>query len=119
MVLEGCSQTVGCGTSFVALQLHELLYGHCTISDTALGSSFHLACGLHGIHVLLGCSVIALLVGLASNHLGRHHWSAATSLASYYWHLIDYVWFMLFSVYFVILQATRGLPHEIVRSSNT
>ncbi len=58
--------------------------------------------GLHGVHVLVGMSVIIWMI--ARTH--RNHFSAAyftpLELTGLYWHLVDLIWIYLFPLLYLI-----------------
>ncbi len=58
--------------------------------------------GLHGVHVLVGMSVIIWMI--ARTH--RNHFSAAyftpLELTGLYWHLVDLIWIFLFPLFYLI-----------------
>jgi cytochrome c oxidase subunit III len=58
--------------------------------------------GLHGIHVILGVIVMAILmVMIAMRH--RHVRSHVTlEMAGLYWHFVDIVWIFLFPLFYLI-----------------
>nr|YP_009711997.1 cytochrome c oxidase subunit III [Epicauta impressicornis]QGA73701.1 cytochrome c oxidase subunit III [Epicauta impressicornis] len=98
--LQGLALTVILGIYFSILQGYEYLESSFTISDAAYGSSFFVATGFHGIHVIIGTTF--LLVCLARhyyNHFSQtHHFGFEA--AAWYWHFVDVVWLFLYiSIY--------------------
>jgi len=58
--------------------------------------------GLHALHVIIGCVVIAsamVLVARGRVHSGRIAWLENTGL---YWHLVDLIWILLFPLFYLI-----------------
>nr|QIV24541.1 cytochrome c oxidase subunit III [Olethrius laevipennis] len=98
--LQGLLLTVILGGYFTILQGYEYIESPFTIADAAYGSSFFMATGFHGIHVIIGTTFLLVC-------LGRHwlnHFSAAHHFgfeaAAWYWHFVDVVWLFLYvSVY--------------------
>lgn len=92
--------TVLLGALFVALQGYEYYHGEYTLSDGVFGSVFYLTTGLHGTHV--GVGVLFLTVCLV--RLLRDRFTAERHLgfesAILYWHLVDLVWFFVFTTYY-------------------
>lgn len=92
--------TILLGGLFVALQGFEYHSGEVTLSDGVFGSVFYMTTGLHGTHVLIGVLFLTLCwVRLlrdrftAERHLGFEY-------AILYWHLVDLVWFFVFTTYY-------------------
>nr|YP_010272307.1 cytochrome c oxidase subunit III [Spastonyx nemognathoides]UKE80217.1 cytochrome c oxidase subunit III [Spastonyx nemognathoides] len=98
--LQGLVITVILGIYFSILQGYEYYESSFTISDAAYGSSFFMATGFHGIHVIIGSTF--LLVSLSRhlmNHFSQiHHFGFEA--AAWYWHFVDVVWLFLYiSIY--------------------
>jgi cytochrome c oxidase subunit 3 len=85
---------------FTSLQAFEYITSPFTISDGVYGSTFFMATGFHGFHVLVGtCFLSICLIRLFFNHFTceRHFGFEA---AAWYWHFVDVIWLFLFiSVY--------------------
>jgi heme/copper-type cytochrome/quinol oxidase subunit 3 len=59
---------------FSALQLFEYLEAEFTISDGVYGSTFFMATGFHGFHVIIGTLFLAVcFVRLTKNHFTKRH----------------------------------------------
>ena len=88
--------TVVLGILFTACQAYEYIDCQFTISDGIYGSTFFMATGFHGFHVLIGTTF--LLVCLARAFKGHftqtHH--LGFEAAAWYWHFVDVVWLFLF-----------------------
>nr|AXS66575.1 cytochrome c oxidase subunit 3 [Tenebrionoidea sp. 17 KM-2017] len=97
---QGLTLTVILGAYFSALQAYEYLEAPFTIADSSYGSSFFMATGFHGIHVLIGTTfLLVCLIRLLNNHFSQiHHFGFEA--AAWYWHFVDVVWLFLYiSVY--------------------
>nr|YP_010954698.1 cytochrome c oxidase subunit III [Dorcus hopei]AWX65978.1 cytochrome c oxidase subunit III [Dorcus hopei]WMW30083.1 cytochrome c oxidase subunit III [Dorcus hopei] len=99
-VTQGLSLTVILGVYFTLLQAYEYKEAPFTIADAVYGSSFFMATGFHGIHVIIGTTFLA--VGLfrhLNNHFSSiHHFGFEA--AAWYWHFVDVVWLFLYiSIY--------------------
>ena len=71
-----------------------------TIADGIYGSSFFLATGFHGFHVLVGSTFLFVCLLRAMNHhfTREHHFGFES--AAWYWHFVDVVWLFLYvSIY--------------------
>lgn len=108
--------TVLIGSTFLGIQVfeyYELMFGHHYppgISAThhfrpaasLFGSCFFTMTGFHGAHVaggviLLTCILIGALMGKFTQH---NH--SPVELAGLYWHFVDLVWIILFTVVYLI-----------------
>lgn len=98
--LQGLLLTVILGTYFTILQAYEYLEAPFTIADAAYGSSFFIATGFHGIHVIIGTTfLLVCLIRHFLNHFSStHHFGFEA--AAWYWHFVDVVWLFLYiSIY--------------------
>jgi heme/copper-type cytochrome/quinol oxidase subunit 3 len=89
--------TVSLGLIFTACQAFE--YMECTfkISDGVYGSSFFMATGFHGFHVMVGTIFlfVCLLRVVKGHFTTTHHFGFEA--AAWYWHFVDVVWLFLFA----------------------
>jgi len=92
----GLVLTVVLAAFFTALQGFEYVNAPFGISDGVYGSTFFLATGFHGLHVLVGTIFLTIcLVRLMLNHFTREH-HFGFEAAAWYWHFVDVVWLFLF-----------------------
>jgi cytochrome c oxidase subunit 3 len=95
-LLQALSLTVLLGLFFTSIQAYE--YAHATFSfDGGIyPSTFFMATGFHGFHVIVG--TIFLIVCLVRAYKGHfkpdHHFGFEA--AAWYWHFVDVVWLFLF-----------------------
>jgi len=92
--------TIILGTYFSSLQLFEYIEAQFNISDSSYGSTFFIATGFHGIHVLIGTILITtiLIRNLKIHFSYNHHFGFEA--AAWYWHFVDIVWLFLYlSIY--------------------
>lgn len=88
--------TIVLGVIFTGLQALEYYEAPFTIADSVFGSTFFMATGFHGFHVLIGTSFLAVcFFRLLDNHFTKHHHNGLEA-AIWYWHFVDYVWIFLF-----------------------
>jgi len=60
--------------TFTALQAYEYIEATFSISDGIYGSTFFMATGFHGFHVIVGTAFIAVCtVRLIKNHFTKKH----------------------------------------------
>jgi cytochrome c oxidase subunit III len=82
---------------------HRLIYEHgLTISTNLFGTTYYSLVGLHAFHVTAGLVMlsIVLLFGLAGR-VDREQ-SPRVGVLSLYWHFVDAVWVVVFTVVYVI-----------------
>ena len=92
----GLSLTVVLGVLFTGLQAIEYYEAPFAISDSVYGSTFFMATGFHGFHVIIGTTFLAVcLIRLKFNQFTcRQH--VGFEAASWYWHFVDVVWLFLY-----------------------
>jgi len=92
----GLTITVILGLYFTALQALEYYEASFRIADGAYGSTFFIATGFHGLHVLVG--TLFLMVCLWRHQKFQfspsHHFGLEA--AAWYWHFVDVVWLFLY-----------------------
>jgi cytochrome c oxidase subunit III len=98
--------TIALGGLFLfgtAEEWHRLIYDHgLTISTNLFGTTYYSLVGLHAFHVTAGLVmlVIVAVFGL-SGRLGEKHFGRIDVL-SMYWHFVDAVWVVVFTVVYVL-----------------
>src|SRR6202789_2599956 len=98
--------TIALGGLFLfgtAMEWHRLIYEHgLTISTNLFGTTYYSLVGLHGFHVTVGLLMltIVLLFGVAGR-VGPEQ-SARVGVLSMYWHFVDAVWVVVFTVVYVL-----------------
>jgi cytochrome c oxidase subunit 3 len=82
--------------AFTSLQVMEYLEAAFNISDSVYGSTFYMATGFHGFHVIVGtCFIFIALIRLYYYHLfSEAHFGFEAS--AWYWHFVDIVWLVLY-----------------------
>lgn len=72
--LHGLILTVSLGAYFTLLQAHEYLEAPFTIADRVYGTTFFVATGFHGLHVLIGSSfLLVCLIRVYEFHFSTGH----------------------------------------------
>lgn len=92
--------TVCLAIFFTQLQSAEYLEATYTIADGIYGTTFFMATGFHGFHVIIGTIFILVsLVRYKNLQLSsKHH--VGFEASAWYWHFVDVVWLFLFiSIY--------------------
>lgn len=94
--IQGLLVTLALAITFTGLQGFEYANASFTIADSVYGSTFFMATGFHGLHVIIGtCFLTVCLVRLIQYHFtSEHHFGFEA--AAWYWHFVDVVWLFLF-----------------------
>lgn len=98
--LRGLGLTVVLAIIFTGLQVFEYCNAGFSISDGVYGSTFFMATGFHGFHVIIGTLflTVAIFRVIDYHFTKQHHFGFEA--AAWYWHFVDVVWLFLFvSVY--------------------
>nr|AFI23440.1 cytochrome c oxidase subunit III [Ceratocombus japonicus] len=88
--------TIMLGFYFTAMQALEYMESSFSISDSVYGSSFFMATGFHGIHVMIGTTFLFIILTrhIMNQFSKTHHFGFEA--ASWYWHFVDVVWLFLY-----------------------
>ncbi|MEE9277615.1 MAG: cytochrome c oxidase subunit 3 [Dehalococcoidia bacterium] len=97
----GMFLTIALGIAFLINQGVEWIDAGFGIGDGPYGATFFLLTGFHGAHVLGGLLFIMIL--FLRSQVGQFDAKRNTAVeaATMYWHFVDVVWIMLFSLIFV------------------
>jgi cytochrome c oxidase subunit 3 len=112
----GLALTIVLGVLFTSIQAYEynnIFSHHEFFSPEAAnsglyGSSFVMATGFHGFHVLIGTIflTVCLIRLLGGGFTPQKHFGFEA--AAWYWHFVDVVWLFLFAFVYVIFGAQGG-----------
>jgi len=98
--------TIALGAAFIygtAMEWNRLIYHDgLTISTNLFGTTYYSLVGLHGFHVVVG--LLALSMVMVFTLLGnvRSEHAERVDVLSLYWHFVDAVWVIVFTVVYVI-----------------
>ncbi|MGW1060655.1 cytochrome c oxidase subunit 3 [Micromonospora rubida] len=100
---SGLAATMVLGVTFLSLQATEYAekLRQFTMTTDVYGSLFFLITGFHGLHVLVGLTMIGWLLAtsLRGGSFGAHRHEQVRN-AAIYWHFVDLVWVaILFTIY--------------------
>ena len=73
-----------------------------TIGTNLFGSTFYPLVCLHASHVILGLIMLSLCLAFASSGALKAIHAERVELVSWYWHFVDGVWVVVFTVVYVI-----------------
>ncbi len=86
-----------------AREWYRLIVGHgLTIGTNLFGTTFYSLVGLHASHVTIGLIILTLLCVFAWSGALRGEHVERAEIASWYWHFVDGVWVVVFTVVYVV-----------------
>jgi cytochrome c oxidase subunit 3 len=94
--------TVMLGILFTAFQAYEYVHTIYNpegfqISSGIFGSTFYMATGFHGFHVMIGTTFLMVCTMRAYYAHFKPNKHVGLEAAAWYWHFVDVVWLFLFS----------------------
>ena len=99
--IQGLTWTVILGAFFTTLQAYEYAHAAFGFREGIYPSTFYMATGFHGFHVLIGTIFlfVCLFRAKAGHFTDKHHFGFEA--AAWYWHFVDVVWLFLFAAVYV------------------
>ncbi len=98
--------TLGLGVIFLigtGLEWRRLIFDEgLTVSTNLFGTTYYSLVGLHAFHVTVGLIVIAIVMFFTFAGKMAPHYSERLDVFSLYWHFVDAVWVIVFTVVYVI-----------------
>ncbi|RVU35059.1 cytochrome c oxidase subunit 3 [Hwanghaeella grinnelliae] len=95
-VIHGLALTVILGFLFSSLQAYEYSHAAFGFTDGIYSSTFYMATGFHGFHVLVGTIFLAVCLVRATKGDFTPSQHFGFEAAAWYWHFVDVVWLFLF-----------------------
>jgi cytochrome c oxidase subunit 3 len=95
-LIIGLSLTVALGLMFSAFQAYEYLVAPFSFTGGIYPSTFFLATGFHGFHVMVGTIFLAVCLVRAIRGAFTPERHFGFEAAAWYWHFVDVVWLFLF-----------------------
>ena len=98
--------TIALGAIFIAgtgMEWHKLIYvDGLTIRTNLFGTTFYSLVGLHATHVVVGLIGLSLiLIFTLTGHVREEH-SERIQVFALYWHFVDAVWVVVFTVVYIV-----------------
>ena len=98
--------TISLGAAFLCgtgTEWYRLIYKEgFAISTNLFGTTYYSLVGLHAFHVIVGLlSLITVMVFTMTGSVGFEH-AERVDVLSLYWHFVDVVWIVVFTVVYVI-----------------
>ena len=94
----GLAITVILGIYFTMLQALEYFEARFTFADRIYGSTFFIATGFHGLHVLIGTLFLIVILFRHINYEFSINHHFGFEAAAWYWHFVDVVWLFLYMI---------------------
>lgn len=98
--------TIVLGATFMygtAMEWYRLIYHDgLTISTNLFGTTYYSLVGLHGFHVVVGLVSLSMVMGFTLMGTVRAEHAERVDVLSLYWHFVDTVWVVVFTVVYVI-----------------
>lgn len=99
--IQALGLTVLLGFIFLGFQVYEYIHAPFGFTEGVFASTFFMATGFHGFHVLVGTIFLAVCYfrALKGHFTKEKHFGFEA--AAWYWHFVDVVWLFLFvAIYF-------------------
>jgi len=98
--------TFALGAIFIgatAREWHHFIYDrNFTISSNLFGTSYYSLVGLHAFHVCVGLVGLLIILLLSLPERVRQEHSANVDTFAMYWHFVDAVWVVVFTVVYIV-----------------
>jgi cytochrome c oxidase subunit 3 len=98
----GITTTFLLGATFLFVQINEYVHVGFSPQDSAQGTIFYGLTGLHGAHVFIGLTLLAMVVIRSF----RGHFSPTSYLGvevpGIYWHFVDVMWIIVYTTIYVL-----------------
>ena len=99
------------GLTFVGGQVYEFTSFYdegLSLSKNVFGTTFFVLTGFHGAHVVVGILMLLSLVGLSQvDKLPEADPSFPVEMVGLYWHFVDIVWIVIFTMVYLIPTAQK------------
>jgi cytochrome c oxidase subunit 3 len=94
--VRGLAITILLGATFTGIQAYEYSHAAFGFTEGIYPSTFFMATGFHGFHVIIGTIflTVCLFRAMAGQFKPDHHFGFEA--AAWYWHFVDVVWLFLF-----------------------
>ena len=115
-LIWGLVLTIALGALFTFVQAYEYSHAHFGFSregeGNIYGSTFFMATGFHGFHVLVGTIflTVCLFRAMKGHFTPQQHFGFEA--AAWYWHFVDVVWLFLFACIYIWGSAGAVIPAE-------
>ena len=81
---------------------HLITVDHLTLQTNLFGTTFYSLVGLHAFHVIVGLLMLSMLWLFGMFGYVNEHHSERIQVLSLYWHFVDAVWVVVFTVVYIL-----------------
>jgi cytochrome c oxidase subunit 3 len=101
-LVRNIAVTLVLGVIFLIGQGYDYTQLGFTLADGTFGTTFFTLTGFHGAHVLGGVIMLSVVLyrAMAGQFSNKHH--DMVEAVSLYWHFVDVVWIVLFSLLYLV-----------------
>jgi cytochrome c oxidase subunit III len=98
----GVLTTFCLGLTFLSVQVNEYVHLGFAPHDNAQGTIFYCLTGLHGAHVFVGLTLLAIVTirAFRGHYTAKEH--RGVEVPGIYWHFVDIMWMFVFSSLYVL-----------------
>jgi cytochrome c oxidase subunit 3/cytochrome o ubiquinol oxidase subunit 3 len=104
--------TIVLGVAFLAGTAYEwndlITTHHLTIGRNMFGTTYYTLVGFHALHVSLGVFALLIVLLLVVNRHVSARNAEGAEMVSWYWHFVDAVWIVVFTVVYVTACFQKG-----------
>ena len=97
-IVLGIGFLVGTGIEWYGL----IVTHHLTIGRNMFGTTYFTLVGFHAAHVTVGVLLLLLMFTLVGRGSLRGPHSVGVELVSWYWHFVDGVWIVVFTLVYLV-----------------
>ena len=98
--------TILLGAIFLADTANEwyklIVHDHLTVSTNLFGTTFYSLVGLHASHVIVGLFMMVIVLVFALTRKVEPAHAERIKLLGLYWHFVDAVWVVVFTVVYIV-----------------
>jgi len=92
------------GCTFLFIQINEYVHVGFSPADSGQGSVFYGLTGLHGAHVAIGLTLLAMVTVRAfrGHYSAAHHEHLGVQVPGIYWHFVDVMWIIVYTSVYIV-----------------
>jgi cytochrome c oxidase subunit III len=90
------------GATFLFVQINEYVHVGFSPQDSAQGSIFYGLTGLHGAHVFIGLTLLAMVTVRAFRGHFTPEEHSGMEVPGIYWHFVDVMWIVVYSTVYLL-----------------
>ena len=90
------------GATFLFVQINEYVHIGFSPADSAQGSVFYGLTGLHGAHVFVGLTLLAMVTVRAFRGHFTPEEHRGVEVPGIYWHFVDIMWVIVYTTVYIL-----------------